>query len=256
MKTLSVTGIAIVICGLLVAVVYVRRINTENHLFADLARGEDRSPEQEIRLVRELGSCSGEHSTEFLLNIALDRKVRASEAARAEAIQVLGSRGNSSTAITLSDLLQPHEEVGVRTAAATALERLPCIGECNRAVMHYLERLWWGELNQEERLSAPSALQAKHQLAIWRAEEEELRRILYSVLIRQKEETEHNLATIYGLGTPAPSGFAFVLASRLGLREACPLILESERAMHDDGPIVELAPREEISNAIKTLNCK
>ena len=70
MNTLRLTGIAVLMCGLLVVVVYVRRMNTENHIFAELARGEDQSPEQEIRLVRELGSHSSEHSTEFLLNVA------------------------------------------------------------------------------------------------------------------------------------------------------------------------------------------
>jgi hypothetical protein len=153
-----------------------------------------------------------------------------------------------------SDLLQPHEGLTTRQAAATALHYLPCKGECNRSILHYLERVWRGEPNYEDRTVRPPAFQDV--TASLQKDQQTLYGSLYTVLRRESSETLINLTRIYGLGSDGPSPFALDLASRVGLHEACPLLLQSDGAIQRLPPESYKAPRQELREAMGSLNCK
>jgi hypothetical protein len=76
-----------------------------------------------------------------------------------------------------------------------------------------------------------------------------------------KIETDYEMFTctysmVYGLGSDAPSPFAMDSVSRLGLPEACPLLLQSERAIQKFSVESNRAPRQELQSALAALNCK
>src|SRR6266436_6111192 len=104
--------------------------------------------------VKLLATYRGQRSTSMLLDIALRQNPVAPEA-QTEAIKALSKRKNAEIATVFANLLQPHERLGIRQAAATALKDLPCKGDCVRSVLHYLERVWRGEPNEEDRTVFP-----------------------------------------------------------------------------------------------------
>jgi hypothetical protein len=203
--------------------------------------------------VKSLASYRGQRSTSMLLDIALRQNPLAPEA-QTEAIKALSRRKDPQIALRLASLLQPQEGLDTRKAAAAALQNLPCNRECIASILHYLERIWRGEPNDEDRWVLPPG--NERVIANYRAGQRATYDDLYSVLRREKRETFTNLVSVYGLGSDGPSPFALELVSRLELHEACPYLQESERQLKDLSPDRFKAPRQEIQDAIASLNCK
>ncbi len=171
-----------------------------------------------------------------------------------EAIKALGKRNDPDVALAMANLLQPHEGLATRQAATAALQYLPCNTECVGSILHYLERVWRGEPNYEDRTVRPSGFQDV--TASLQRDQQTLYNSLYKVLQREQVATLTNLVKVYGLGSDAPSPFALELVSHLGLPEACPLLQQSDRAIEKLSPESYKAPRQELQAAIGSLKCK
>lgn len=203
--------------------------------------------------VKILATYRGRRSTVMLLDIASRQNPLAPEA-QEEAIKALRDRKDPDIAVALANLLQPHEGMGIRQAAATALKGLPCKRDCIRSALHYLERVWRGEPNEEDRIVFP--LGTENLRSGQRAAQQVLYGTLYSVLQREKVETLGNLVQIYGVGSEDPSPFALDLLSRIQLHEACPYLLQSDRSIENSPSGLYTAPPKELQAAIASLHCK
>lgn len=203
--------------------------------------------------VRTLSTYRGQRSTTMLLDIALRQNPLAPEA-QTEAIKALSWRKDPKIAVTLASLLQPQEGLDTRQVAAAALLNLPCNRECVALVLHYLERIWSGEPNFEDRWISAPGNEAEH--ANYRPRQQAVYDDLYSILRREKKETFTALVNVYGLGSVVTSTFALDLMSRLNFHEACPYLQESERQLKDLSPEFFKAPRDELRTAIDSLKCR
>lgn len=203
--------------------------------------------------VRSLAAYRGRRSTVMLLDLALRQNPLAPEA-QTEAIKALRDRKDPDIAIALANLLQPHEGMGTRQAVATALKDLPCKGDCIRSVLHYLERVWRGEPNEEDRIVFPPG--TENLRSGQQTSQQVLYGTLYSVLHREKIETLTNLVQVYGLGSDDPSSFALDLLSRIQLHEGCPYLLQSDQSIKNSPSGLYTAPPKELQAAIASLNCK
>ena len=167
----------------------------------------------------------------------------------------MASRHDPSISAALASVLQPHEPLPTREAAANALRELPCMAECITSILHYLERVWQGELNYEDRSTfAPGFDESvKADLA---KNQEALYQTLYGVLQRENRTTIEVLIRVYGLATDAPSKFAIDLLSRARLSDACPALLRSEMLLKQSSADSFRGPREELEATLHLLKCK
>jgi hypothetical protein len=213
-----------------------------------------RGSSQSTEAVRKLAAYRGRRATEMLLDIALGHGPLVLGDTQSEAIKALGKRDDPDVALALANLLQPHEGLATRQAAATALQYLPCNTECVSSILRYLERIWLGEPNYEDRTVRPPGFQDV--TASLQKDQQALYVSLYGVLQREKVATYTNLVKVYGLGSDAPSAFALDLVSHLGLTEACPLLQQSDQAIKKLPAESYKAPRQELHGAIAALNCR
>lgn len=202
--------------------------------------------------VRRLATYRGQRSTEYLLALAVQTNVLAPDV-QTEAIRALRERNDPTIAPALAALLQPHEGLKVRQSAATALQGLPCKGECIVSILHYLERMWRGDLNYEDRWVDSAGADGRN--VDLKPEQESVYAALYSVLRREKFETVGALIKLHGLGSSDPSAFALDLLARLQIEEACPYLMESDRQLRELSPETYKAPRQELQAAIASLKC-
>lgn len=213
-----------------------------------------RGTSQSTEAVRKLAAYRGRRATGMLLNIALGEGPLVLGDTQTEAIKALGKRNDPDIALAMANLLQPHEGLATRQAAAAALQYLPCNTECVDSILHYLERVWRGEPNYEDRIVRAAGFQDV--AASLQKDQQALYGELYKVLLREKVATLTNLMRVHGLGSVAPSPFALDLVSHLGLPEACPLLQQSDRAFEKQSPESYQAPRQELQAAISSLKCK
>lgn len=213
-----------------------------------------RSTQQSERAVKELGTYRGNEITQKLLAIATGDTWLVMQQTQTDAIEALAKRQDSSVSVELSNLLQPSEPYSTREAAAKALLKQSCDTACVSAVLHYLERVWGGELNAEERTIFPGKFGQST-----RAEIEKEDTFLYSQLIlilqRAHPVTLVVLEQVYGLGSIAPSKFSLAIVSRAGFSDVCPLLMHDQREIAGTQNWF-LAPRVELANAIEVLKCK
>jgi hypothetical protein len=233
------------------------RTKTINRLYSEGANypGSLGNDAQSAEAVRKLAGYRGERVTAMLLNIAMAQSPLVLESARSQAIKALAERKDPKIALALTNFIQPYQGLNNRQAAATALQRLPCSRECVLAILHYLERIWYGEPNYEDwTLDAPGHEDLRQFVP---KSQQELYDNLYVVLQREKPITLAILMHVYGLGTTSPSKFALVVITHLGTSsEGCQLLKQSESEIgrlpsdHYWGPLGEL------NDAISLLNCK
>jgi hypothetical protein len=169
-----------------------------------------------------------------------------------QAIKALQESPDPEIAVKLSSLLQPHYGLDVRAATAQSLQRLPCKGECILGILHYLERVSRGEVNYED-----AFIPARTNPVISpKKQQQDFYESLCVVLRRETSDTTATLRNVYGVGSPMPSRFALDLLSRLGLREACPLLLESDKQIKIRPADLFDAPRQELTTTLASLHCK
>ena len=165
-----------------------------------------------------------------------------------QAARALKGRNDVQLSAGLAILLQPHQGLPLREAAAEDLQDMYCDHECLRLIMYYLERVWRGELNYEDqwiREPDPST----------REDQQKLIQMLLSTLQRESRETTVMLTVIYGLGTLSPAPFALELVRRAGLTISCPFLLKSSERLQKLPPQYFRAPRDELRESIDSLHC-
>jgi hypothetical protein len=220
-------------------------------LYREAARQEPVSTAQSLDAVKKLASYGGSRSTELLIRIATESGGFADEEVKREAISSLVDRRDSSVGIIFANALQPHEDFENRELAAEALQKVPCSLDCIASILHYLERIFAGEVNVEDGLAVPDDVRRSFQ-----SDEHKLYEILYGVLKQHPTETAESLIRVYGLGSNSPSKFAIDLAVRIHLQEACPALLGTDRSYRQSPELFRNAPRQEVQSAINSLNCK
>lgn len=246
-RTLVAIGGIVITAMVLIWIVSYRHRRREA-LFSEAAGSSFRGSEYSSNAIRELASHKDDQSTGLLLDIAEGNTQVQLDAIRIEAINALRGRDGDKVAIGLASLFQPHNGLDVRTAAAESLQSRYCNQECILLILHYLERIFRGEQNAEDRWarSLDPDLPDK---------QKKLYEMLSSILRQQSQETVLVLRNTYGLGTAAPSTFALNLSTRIGLADACPLLLQSFQRLRKLDPELFRAPRDELEQAITSLSC-
>ena len=204
--------------------------------------------------VKRLASYRGAHSTRMLVSIALGESPGAWPDAQRDAISALSTRSDEHLSAELAALLQPHEPLPTRQAAAEALKVMGCSMECIDSILHYLERALGGEPNFEDRTYFSGELGADVKADIAK-DQQQLYRTLYGILAREKLFTLSALTRIYGVGTAAPSKFGLTLITKMRFQAACPTLSRSVQLVDQSSADTYLAPREELRAALKALGC-
>jgi hypothetical protein len=253
LKSLLVIGITSVVVG---AGFLTFRNKAIDRLYAEAAGYPEyfSSNTASTNAVRSLAAYHGSRATEKLIQIALGEGPLVFGDVQAEAIKALGERNDAEVVPTLTSLLQPHQALGIRLAAADALRSVACDGLCVRSLLHYLERVWRGEKNEEDRRVFPPGTELLRDAKL--QEQRTLYEALHSVLRRANTETLRNLEQTYGLGSANPSPFALDLLGRLELREACPLLLRTDRIVRESPSGIYTDPPKELQTAIGSLKCQ
>ncbi len=113
----------------------------------------------------------------------------------------------------------PSESLPMRQALANAIYQTGCSVDCVRNVLYFEERMWRGDRPAEETAPIPEpGLSEK---------EKELQTSLDETLRKHKPELGVVLEKVYGLNTSFPSPFAVEVVTRLGVTEACPLLMRT-----------------------------
>jgi len=245
---------AVLLLALAAMILSARRDREVNSLYAEAAG----SPAQDSLLskaaAKKLGAYGGAKATEALLAIALGNTPSDFVETRCEAIQSLHSRMNPQIAASLSALLKPHVPLLIRVEVSEALNTTSCNASCVGSTLHYLERVWWGDRDYEDRVVWPPEFRV-----FTRTEPEDhnrLRRNLYRVLKANQIEAVPLLRDVYGLGSIAPSTFAVVVAAEANLANACGLLLRSETALDKTPPEQLQGPRAELKKSVLALDCR
>lgn len=213
-----------------------------------------RTPTGSTEAVERIAAYHSARSKRMLIDIALGRSpYLVPGQTQTAAMRILAESNDPEVADELVKLLYPHIGFGSRIEAAAALQKLPCRQQCINSILHYLERVWWGEKNSEDNFIYPPKDNSPAEI---KQEQQQLYRNLYSVLEKEHSETLKSLATTYGFGTDSPSPFALDLISRLNISEACDMLMESNRKIDRMPPQYFNAPRQELKAAIAARKCQ
>ncbi len=254
----SILGKLLVVCAVVAIAVLgllSYRKQAMDRLYAEAAGHPQfyRGSQESQDAVKKLATYRGQRTTDLLLALALQNNPLAPEA-QTEAIRALREREDPRIAAALANLLQPHEGLNARQAVAVALKDLPCKGECILSIFHYLERIWRGDSNHEDRWV--DSAEMTNGTASLKKDQQSLYSALHAVLRRERMETLGGLIKVHGVGSSDPSPFALDLLPRLQLHEACPYLLQSDRQIKNLSPEFYNAPRQELQAAITSLKCK
>lgn len=227
-----------------------------DQLYAEAARYPPyfRNTEGARVAVSKLATYKGRHTSALLLEIATGRQTVPFTDIRTEAIKALAQSDDPSIPAEIASLIQPHEGLDVRKAAAQALNHLTCKGECLRMILQYLDRVWRGEPNYEDLLTNPT--HSDTVIASVKGDQAQIYSALYTVLKRESPETLSILIHVYGIASGNPSLFGLDLLGRLHLQQACTYLLQSQSEAKDIRPEFYKFPRKELQETISSLNCE
>src|SRR5271167_1194139 len=170
----------------------------------------------DVSVVKRLASYSGQRASELLLVVASGAPTQEN---RLAALQALVDRKDAARVSRASELLLPPESFAMRQALASAIYQTGCSPECVRNILYFEERMWRGDRPSEEtQAKPPTGLSEK---------EQELQTALDEILRKNKPALGAVLEEVYGLASPFPSPFAVQTVSRLGITEACPLLMRT-----------------------------
>src|SRR6516164_6443780 len=211
-------GILIILIGLAVTAFTAWR----NARIDALARAAiDRNAD--VGAVKKLASYSGQRSSDLLVIVASGAETQGN---RLAALQALVDRKDAVRVSRLSELLLPSESFAMRQAVANAIYQTGCSVECVKNILYYQERIWRGDRPAEEtEANPPAGLSEK---------EKELQTALDEVLRKNKAALGVVLERTYGLASTFPSPFAVETVSRLGVTEACPLLMRTYLTVKDN----------------------
>lgn len=237
---------------IVIALLVVSRWRTRAEKLYPVAGGyELQGSGQQTIAIADLAIQTDQQSTDMLLQIALGRAGFAMPQQQEQAIRALAGRKDPNIAAMLATLLQPHEALGTRMAAAETLKQLPCNSECVASVLHYMERVYQGEPNSEDGFTPSPQVAFKLE-----TERQQFYHDLDDVLENDKVTTVAVLTDVYGLGSEDPSAFGLELISRIRLSEACPLLLQSQGQLENSRTEAYKKSTQLAAQAVKSLNCK
>ena len=193
--------------------------------------------------VKRLAGYSGQRASELLLVVASGAQTQEN---RLAALQALVARKDAARVSRLSELLLPPESFAVRQAIANAIYQTGCTPECVRNILYFQERMWRGDRPAEEiRPDPPAGLSEK---------ELELQTALDEILRKNKQALGIMLERSYGIAGSFPSPFAIDTINRLGITEACPLLMRTYLTVHEN---VKASPEyKNVADAVEKLGCK
>jgi hypothetical protein len=193
-------------------------------------------------VVAKLAGYRGVRSAELLLGIAGTAPAREN---RMAAIRALVDKQAWPLVWRLSELMVPPEALVIRQEIANALYKGGCSPECVKNVLYFQEAMAHGARPSEDvQADPPTKLSPA---------EQELQNTLDEVLKKNKASTGLVLAKVYGLASDFPSPFATDTVQRLGLREACPLLLHTYLNVNDQ---VRASPEYAyVAKAVIKLQC-
>jgi hypothetical protein len=193
--------------------------------------------------VNRLASYSGQRSAELLAAVAAGAQ---NQPVRLTALHALVDRKDAARLSRLSELMLPAEGLAVRQALANAIYQTGCSLECVRNLLYFEERMSRGDRPSEETAAEPpNELSEK---------EQELQTAIDEILRKNKSALGVALEKIYGLNASFPGPFAVDTVSRLGLTEACPLLMRTYLTVHDN---VKASPEyKKVADAVEQLGCK
>jgi hypothetical protein len=197
----------------------------------------------DVNTVKRLASYSGERSGEWLLLVASGAQ---NPENRLAALQALVARKDAARVSRLSEFVLPTETLPMRQAIANAIYQTGCSPECVKNILYYEERIWRGDRPAEMTdANPPAGLSEK---------EKELQTALDEILRKNKPALGAVLEKIYGLAGPFPSPFAVDVVTRLGLTEACPLLMRTYLTVKEN---VKASPEyKNVADAVDKLGCK
>ncbi|HVP54305.1 MAG TPA: hypothetical protein VMU45_04855 [Candidatus Eisenbacteria bacterium] len=197
----------------------------------------------DVNTVKRLASYSGQRSGELLLVVASGAPTQEN---RLAALQALVDRKDAARVSRLSELLLPTESFAMRQAVANAIYQTGCSVECVRNILYYEERIWRGDRPSEVTdANPPPGLSQK---------EKELQTALDEILRKNKAALGAVLERTYGLAGSFPSPFAIEVVTRLGITEACPLLMRTYLTVHEN---VKASPEyKNVVDAVDKLGCK
>jgi len=194
-----------------------------------------KSTEEQRSAIHVLSGYKSNESTDALINTALEPHSR--QDTREMALSALSEVNDPKVSQALSELLQPFNALARREQTANLLiEKDSCSVVWIRNILHYLERIWWGE-----KPSTFTARQSEQALLEFTDKEQKFQAALASILVKRRFQTIVELQRVYGLGSAHPSPFALHLVAELGFSEACPqLTRQYLRELSDDRTRIEL----------------
>lgn len=231
-------GIAIIVL-LLAATAYTTWRNARIDALARSALDK----KADVGAVKRLAAYSGQRSAESLGAVAAGAQ---NQQNRLAALQMLVDRKDAARVSRLSELLLPTENLAMRQALANAIYQTGCSVECVRNVLYFEERMWRGDRPAEEvEATPPKGLSEK---------EQELQTSLDEILRKNKAALGAVLERTYGLAGPFPSPFAVEIVSRLGITEACPLLMRTYLTVSES---VKASPEyKNVADAVEKLGCQ
>ena len=199
--------------------------------------------ETDVSAVKKLASYSGDRAGELLLVVASGASAREN---RQAALQALVARKDAARISRLAELMLPTEGLEVRQALANAIYQTSCSLECVKNLLYFQERMWRGDRPAEATGAKPAPGLSE--------EEQELQTALDEILRKNKPALGIVLEKSYGLNTLFPSPFAVEVVSRLGLTEACPLLMRTYLSVNEE--VKASAEYRNVADAVEKLGCK
>jgi hypothetical protein len=197
----------------------------------------------DVNAVRRLASYSGERASERLLVIASAAPTHEN---RLAALQALVTRKDGARISGLSELLLPTESLTMRQAIANAIYQTGCSPQCVKNILYYEERIWRGDRPAEVTDANPPAGLSEP--------EKELQTSLDEILRKNKPALGAVLEKVYGLAGPFPGPFSIEVVTRLGITEACPLLMRTYLTVKEN--IKGSAEYKNVADAVDKLGCK
>ena len=231
-------GIAIIIL-----ILAVTAYNTWRNARIDALLRSALDKKADVNTVKRLAAYSGQRSAEALGAVAAGAQ---NQQVRLAALQALVARKDAARVSRLSELLLPTENLAMRQALANAIYQTGCSVECVKNILYFEERMWRGDRPAEEVESIPTKILSE--------KEQELQTALDEVLRKNKPALGAVLERTYGLAGPFPSPLAVYVVSRLGITEACPLLMRTYLTVSES---VKSSPEyENVADAVQRLGCQ
>jgi hypothetical protein len=205
---------------------------------------------------RRIGSFHGDEADNMLFQIASGDTRLVWPSIQAQAVEELKLRNDPRVSEFVAGLLQPNTLIDTRKAAAQALQSMACDRICTTFVLHYLERIYSGEPNYEDRAreSLGGGLDESVKADLT-TEQQAIYALLFGKLMSNPQLTNVVLKDVYGLGTEAPAVFALDLAVRANDKSACQALGNSRRLLSEVPKDSFDAPRDKLDLAIASLQC-